>query len=149
MPKAVATQQTKRFELKTLPEGFVELRKLNYGEVLKRREMSQQMDFAEAEDGRPKGTFVMDMDGVAIFEFNRSIVSHNLTDENDQPLNFTDPQHVMWLDSAVAQEIETLITQLNQFDADLRQDVPFSGTSTKPSELKEDESKSVVTLQRQ
>jgi len=136
MPKAVATQQTERFDLKSLPEGFVELRKLNYGEVLRRREMSQQMDFGESEDGRPKGTFVMDMDGVAIFEFSRSIISHNLTDENDAPLNFQDAAQVLKLDAPVAQEIEALINKLNQFDVDLSQDRPFSSTSEKPSELK-------------
>ncbi|HVI79819.1 MAG TPA: hypothetical protein VM715_16955, partial [Candidatus Acidoferrum sp.] len=41
MPRATAAVSgSERFELKTLPEGYVELRRLTYGQKLERRAMS-------------------------------------------------------------------------------------------------------------
>jgi len=138
MPKAVATQETYRRELKSVPDGFVSLRKLNYGEVLARREMAQQFDVSETEGGKPQGSIKVSQKGVAILEFSKSIVDHNLDDADDRRLNFNDPQDILKLAPEVAQEIERLINELNEFDLTeqdkAKRDLPLSSTSEKPFE---------------
>jgi len=137
MPRAVAGQETHRRDLKTVPEGYVVLRKLNYGEVLKRREMGQRFDIKEDEGGRPQGSMQVDMERVAVFEFSRSITEHNLEDLDDRVLNFSDPADVVKLSPEVAAEIEEFISSLNGFDMSeqekVKKDVPLSSISEKQS----------------
>lgn len=142
MPRAVATNETTREELKTLPSGFVVFRKLNYGEILKRRSISQQMEMSEEEGtGKPQGAMVIKFDAVAAYEFARAIVDHNLENENDQPLNFNSVADVMKLDPIVAQEIEGLINRMNNYEENPTADRPLSSKSEEPSAPKESVSK--------
>lgn len=111
MPRATAnTAEGQREELKTLDGGYVILRKLTYGEMLKRRDMS-----VRASSGRGRG---VDIDfqqlEVAVFEFSKAVMEHNLEDENGNTLNLSDRNTVEKLDPVVAQEIETLIDNMNQ-----------------------------------
>lgn len=123
MPRATANaQETERFELKTLPDGFVELRKLTYGEMLHRRDIGSTM---RAGQGRKAG-IEFDTDALQIqhYEFSRCIVDHNLEDEDGTKLNFTNKADIVKLDPTIAGEIETLIFKLtNPEDAE---DLPKS-----------------------
>ena len=53
---------------------------------------------------------------VAVMEFSECIVDHNLTDENDQPLDFRKPSTIEVLDPRVGNEIGRLIADLHEFD---------------------------------
>ena len=113
MPRAtVDTQLTQRFELKSLEGGFVELRKLAYGERLKSKEMAMKIGI-RGQQANMTMDAEFSMSDVAVFEFSKSIIGHNLEDHNGQALNFGDPKTVASLDAAVGQEIETLIDQFN------------------------------------
>ncbi len=132
MPRAtVNTTDTQRFDLKSLPKteddevGFVELRKLTYGQILERRDMGAKIAIEGLGDSRAreedlKVTTEMIQKAVTEFEFKHSVVSHNLEDENGTLLNFSNPNIVHSLDPQVGQEISELIDELNQWDADLR-----------------------------
>lgn len=112
MPKAVAnTEATFKYELASLPGGFVVLRKMNYGEILKRRDMSMKM---RAGEGREGPEVELTNLKVMVFEFSKSIVDHNLEDEEERKLDLTNRDAVMRLDSRIAQEIETKIMELNE-----------------------------------
>lgn len=132
MPKAVATQDTTRVDLKSCPGGFVELRKLSYGEILKRREISSE---ATAPLGQKNSDTPTEMRlHIAIlktqqYDFSKCIIDHNLEDENDRKLNLASPSDFQKLDPKVAQEIEYYIDQLNQPE-DL---TPLATTSGEPS----------------
>jgi len=121
MPVATTSgEETFKYELKSLEGGYVVLRKLTYGEWLHRRQMSSNMSF---KGGRSKDDFegVMQLvnERATHFEFAKCVVDHNLTDENDNPLNFAKPDTLKRLDSKIGEEISLRISKLNQFDEDL------------------------------
>lgn len=131
MPRAtIDTGETQREELKSLPKteddeaGFVELKKLSYGQILKRRDMGAKIAIEgltdrQARDEDLKVTTEMIQKAVTEFEFKNCIVSHNLEDETGTLLNFANPQAVHGLDPQIGQEIGQLIDDMNQWDADL------------------------------
>lgn len=130
MPRAtIDTTDTIRTELKSLPAqgdeeaGFVELRKLSYGQILARRDMATQMSIGGF-DGKSKDDDVsaaidIIQKAVTEFEFKHCIVGHNLEDSNGTLLNFGNPKNVTELDPVVGQEIAELIDDLNKWDSDL------------------------------
>ncbi len=132
MPRAtIDTQATTRFDLKSLPKteeaegGFIELRKLSYGQILERRDMGAKIAIEGLGDSRAreedlKVTTEMIQKAVTEFEFGLAVVSHNLEDEHGILLNFTNPSNVWSLDPIVGQEISSLIDDMNQWDSDLR-----------------------------
>ena len=132
MPRATTdTTLTERFELKTLPAvngeeaGFVELRKLTYGQILERRDMSTKMAIENiggrgtSREEDMKVTTDLVQQKVTEFEFKHCIADHNLEDENGKSINLGDPRNVWRLDPQVGQEIASLIDDMNQWDADL------------------------------
>lgn len=131
MPRAtIDTTATERFDLKSLPAvddeeaGWVELKKLSYGQILARRDMATQMSIggidSKAKDEDLSAAIDIIQKAVTEFEFKNCIVRHNLEDANGTLLNFGNPQSVIDLDPIVGQEIGTLIDDLNKWDADLQ-----------------------------
>lgn len=129
MPRAtIDISDTTRFELKSLPEadgedaGFVELRKLSYGQILARRDMATSMSIggidSRGKDEDIKAAIDIIQKAVTEFEFKNCIAKHNLEDANGLLLNFGNPKSVAELDPKVGQEIGELIDDLNQWDAD-------------------------------
>ena len=118
MPRATADiQSTVRKDLKTLPEGFVVLRRMSYGLQLERREMLKMTMGADKEDG---GEFVGELalasTKITQFEFAYCIVDHNLEDENGRKLQFSNSQDFRSLDPRIGQEIEKLISDMNNVE---------------------------------
>ena len=142
MPRAtIDTTATERFDLKSLPAvgdeeaGFVELRKLSYGQILQRRDMATKMAIegvggdkrSREEDIRVTTDIIQK--AVTEFEFKNCIVSHNLEDAAGKTLNFGDPASVVSLDPQVGQEVAELIDSINDWDSDLTgKDEPTSET---------------------
>lgn len=121
MPKATATVvEPERHELKTLPEGFVVLRRLTYGQKLERKAMSS---IASAESGgrgskNMKMQIAMINEQAQLYDFTHCIVDHNLTDDNDEKLDFSRVEHVRLLDPRIGEEIERLMDAMNNFEED-------------------------------
>lgn len=121
MPKAVANNQdTIRKDLKTLPGGFVVLRRLTYGEKIQRRAMVSGMKIRGG--GKTKdfeGEMNMVNEQATLFDFQRCIVEHNLEkDDEGTLLNFQNVQDIKLLDPRVGEEIDTLLSELNNFEDD-------------------------------
>src|SRR5687767_474871 len=99
MPRATVSKDTERFELETLPGAFVELRRLSYGEKLRKDAEASKMRFATAGDSKGGIDAEVAMINVAVQqrEFALCIVNHNLTKANpkdpslDVPLVFANP----------------------------------------------------------
>jgi hypothetical protein len=125
MPKAtVNPADTERFDLKTAPpDGFITLRRLTYGQKLERQSIAMDMKVEMADKtnkGQGQGIMTMQNKAVTLFEYRNCVVEHNLTDENEQLLNFTDPRTLDMLDPRVGDEIGELIDSMNNFeDGDL------------------------------
>jgi hypothetical protein len=118
MPKATVTLQSiERHDLKTAPpDGYVVLRRLTYGQLLERRGMSASISLdGNAKTNDIRAEIGMAQKAVADYEFTHCIVEHNLTDENDVPLDF---QHgvPLLLDPRIGDEIGQLIDNMNQYD---------------------------------
>ena len=143
MPRAtVDVTSTTRFELESLPKteddeaGFVELRKLSYGQILERRDMGAKIAVEGLTDSRSsrddlKVTTEMIQKAVTEFEFKHCVVSHNLEDEHGTLLIFTNPNNVWSLDPQVGQEVSELIDRMNEWDADLlgKKETPLEAVS--------------------
>ncbi len=119
MPKAVADITTvEHHELKTCEGGFVDLRKLTYGQSLQRQAMLTMRMVSDAESRRKKvtkGEFNMANIDVTTFDFGHCIVDHNLEDENGKKLNLGSPVDFQRLDPRIGQEIDSLISKMNSF----------------------------------
>jgi hypothetical protein len=117
MPRAtVDLGDTKHYDLETCPEGFVELRKLSYGEWLERRDMAAKMIAEGDGSGKVEEVSVMMMQRkVTLYELSKAVVDHNLTDNSDQPLNFQRSNILDILDPRIGQEIGKYITEMNAF----------------------------------
>lgn len=115
MPRAVSTIETEKVDLKSCPGGYVMLRNMTYGQFLHRQEMMMNMQVSGGK-GTMSGEMKMNGKSVAGYEFAICIAEHNLTDENDQPLDFKRAATLELLDPRVGQEIGAAIDKLNKFD---------------------------------
>lgn len=116
MPRAtIDIQDTHKYDLKSLPGGFVVLRRLSYGEYLQRKEMMMQMRVQQQEK---KGDAEMELSmantKVATFEFKNCIVEHNLEDHAGALLDFRMAFTLTLLDPRVGEEIGDFIDDLHK-----------------------------------
>ena len=129
----VDTSYTERKDLKTLPGhggeegGYVVLRRMSYGEFLKRRDMVSKMSF-DGQGKDTKATMEMAQEVVAAYEFKTCIVDHNLTDDNDKPIDFRSSKAFAILDPRVGEEIATYIDEMNKWDAEEDGTDPLPGS---------------------
>lgn len=113
MPKATASIETTKFDLESCPGGWVELRRLTYGEMLKRRDMSTK--FTGVGDKNKTDVDVsLDQTSVVAYEFRNAIIEHNLEDEEGNKLNFSNATDISRMDPRIAGEIEDHINEMNQ-----------------------------------
>jgi hypothetical protein len=104
-------------DLTSCPGGFVDLRRMTYGQYLHRQQMAMDM---KMETGTKKGAGAsmdinMAQDKVAAYEFKTCIAAHNLEDENGQPLDFSSPVAVQILDVRIGQEIGDAIDGMSDY----------------------------------
>jgi selenocysteine-specific translation elongation factor len=117
MPNAVVNVgNTEKKELKTCPEGYVELRRLSYGQKLERQSMAMQTSMREQKGGKAEMDMKMMQQEVSAFEFRHCIAEHNLEDEKGQKLDFRNKANVFRLDPRIGEEIATYIDKMNNFE---------------------------------
>ncbi len=119
MPKATVNIDSKRFELKTCPEGYVELMAMPYGKKLFRQQMASAMRFSGGGKGKNfEGEMDLTNAKVIEYEFKECITDHNLEKEDGKPLDFTKARDVNALDPRIGEEISTQISKMNNFEDD-------------------------------
>ena len=119
MPIAVVMEEPEHFDLKTLPGAFVDIRRMSFGEKQHRRSFNSKMTMRARKGQKDVDTELNMFNANAeLFDFARCIVNHNLTDRDERPLNFTNPEDVKKLDGRIAEEIATYIDKLNNFEDD-------------------------------
>src|SRR5205085_2222150 len=107
--------------LKSCEGGFVLLRQLPFGMMLKRRDMAAKymQEFTE--------TNIADVNTITInilneksrqFDFANMILDHNLEDDAGNKLDLSNPMTLDILDPRIAAEIETEMDKLNGTDFD-------------------------------
>lgn len=119
MPNAtVDVESTQRFDLKTLEDGFVVLRRMSYGQILQRRMFTKLEVESSGKKNDFRGEMAMANRRVTEFEFQNCVVDHNLTDKDDRKLDLSRAVDFNQLDPRVGQEIEGYITDMNNFEED-------------------------------
>jgi predicted TIM-barrel fold metal-dependent hydrolase len=119
----VNTEETIRHDLKTLPEGFVVIKRLSYGAKLHRRAMVSKMTIQGNSKGKDfAGEMQLINEAATQYDFAHCIVDHNLDDEQGRHLNFSNVQDITSLDPRVGEEIDKYINELNNFEDDEEDD---------------------------
>jgi hypothetical protein len=120
MPKAISnTSDTQRFELKSCPEGYVVVRRLTYGEKLQRRAMVSNFKINAGKGKDFSGEMNLVNEQATVFDFQRCIIEHNLEkDDEGTALNFANIADIRLLDPKVGEEIDELLSKLNNFEDD-------------------------------
>ena len=118
MPKAYSVSDTVREELKSCDGGFVVLKRMTYGDKLERQEIVKMS--IQINSGKDAvGEMAMASKKATYLEFANCIVEHNLEkDDNGTLFNFKNAADVDALDPKVGEEIDSLITEMNNFDSD-------------------------------
>lgn len=137
MPDATISHEVVRYELKSLPEGWVELKQLPYYDMLHRRDKGSQASMEQQVEGRKRGqpqTAKMVIDTLQTWErdymFKSCIVNHNLTDKSGKDLDFNNPMALHSLRPEVGLEIEQLIDELNSEGVEFGENFPKVVTSS-------------------
>ena len=116
MPKATVSAETERKELKTaLPDGYVVLRRMSYGQSVERRSMVTLGFESDGQSKDFKGEMAMGSKRITVYEFSHCIVDHNLEDDNGQKLDLSKIAVLDVLDPKIGQEIEKYIADMNNF----------------------------------
>ena len=119
MPNATANlEETERLELKSLPEGYVVLRRMTYGQIVQRRALSKMSMAMEKGSRSLAAEMAMSSKEITLFEFAHCIVEHNLEDAEGRTLNLSSEKDFAKLDPRVGQEIEFKIAKMNDTDID-------------------------------
>jgi hypothetical protein len=119
MPRATVNKNELEHKmLKSLPEGFVDLQRMSYGEKLARQGMTSKMRITASKGKNFEGELDMLQKEVSYYEFAHCIVDHNLEDERGQKLDFRQSYNVDALDGKVGEEISTYISEMNNFEED-------------------------------
>lgn len=105
--------------LKTAPpDGFVQLRRMSYGQKLDRMKHVGKLsvDMRGRGKGGTKGEMEMLQKASTIYDFRACIVDHNLTDPTGRKLNLANERDIDSLDPRIGEEIGSLIDELNNFE---------------------------------
>lgn len=118
MPRATNNiTTTEHIDLKSCPDGYVELRKMTYGQYLERQALAMDM---QMQTGKKNSGATMDINmaqrAVAEFEFRHCVAGHNLEDEQGNILDFKNAVHVHLLDPQIGQEIGENIDRMNSWE---------------------------------
>ena len=123
MPRATVLKTSTRYTLTTLPAvdddeaGWIELRRMSFGEKLAKDSEAMKMRFGLDLDSKDVDAELSMVNVVAtLLEFSKCVVDHNLLDDNGNKLNFGKPDDIRALDPRVGDEIATLIGELNDFE---------------------------------
>lgn len=119
MPVAVVQGEPEHFDLKTLPGGYVRIKRMTHGEKLARRAFTSKM-LMEADRGSRsmRGEIDLFKEETSFYDFAHCVVDHNLTDADERPLQFKNPADVRKLEGRIAEEIERYIDSINNFEED-------------------------------
>jgi hypothetical protein len=124
MPVAtIDPEKYERYDLKTLPDGYVELRPLPFGMKLERRDKATKMSMEAATGrGRDNTTQKFELETLSkwsrAYDFKHCVGDHNLTDINEVKLDFGNPLTLQLLNPKVGSEIETLLDKLNEDESE-------------------------------
>jgi hypothetical protein len=116
MPIVTVTDDiSERIPLVTAPpDGYVVVRRMNYGEELKRSGMAAKLLMNSDKNSKDfQGEIDMQTEEVAYWDFANLVVEHNMQDQDGRTLNFKNRADVVKLSGPVGKEIGQVIDDFN------------------------------------
>jgi hypothetical protein len=141
MPVAV-TGGSVRKDLKSLPDAYVVIRRMNHGQKLARGALSDKMRFSGSRKSKDiAGEIDLMQREIALWEWSNLIEDHNLEEyinprkpeEGTRKLDFSRQADIEKVDARVAEEISTRIGELNNFEEALDDEESELGKSASTS----------------
>jgi hypothetical protein len=114
----VSSTPEEKVELKTCPGGFVQLRKMTYGQKLERQNAAAKMSMSLGKGRNKRAEIDMMNRAATTYEFKMCVVDHNLEDATGIKYDLTTQAGVEALDPRIGEEISSLIEKLNNFEDD-------------------------------
>jgi hypothetical protein len=141
MPIAV-TGGSVRKDLKTLPEGYVVIKRMTHGQKLQRGSLNDKMKFNSRKGSKDmQGEIELMQRSITLWEWGNLIEEHNLEEYVDpekpeqgtRVLNFRDVRDCEKVDAPIAEEISTYISEINNFEPDENDETSELGKSSSTS----------------
>jgi hypothetical protein len=131
MAVATVTVKSKRYDLKSCPDGYVVVKRMTHGQKLFRQDLSSKIKIDTSRKAKGSNAEIdMMRTTITHWEFQNLIDEHNLTDATERPLNFRFIPDINMLDGMVAEEISTYIDEMNNFEPDADDtDTPLATSS--------------------
>lgn len=119
MPNALAVANVAHHTLKSLEGAYVDIKRMTYGQKLERQGMIKvNFEMSKGRKDDMKGQMEMANRIATYYEFKNCIVDHNLTDDQDNKLDLSNPFVIDSLDPRIGEEINGLINDMNNFEDD-------------------------------
>ena len=119
MPNALAVANVVRHTLKSLEGAYVDIKRMTYGQKLERQGMIKvNFEMSKGRKDDMRGQMEMANRIATYYEFKNCIVDHNLTDDQDNKLDLSNPFVIDGLDPRIGEEINGLINDMNNFEDD-------------------------------
>ena len=148
MPRATVSTEAQTFDLKSCPGGWVQLRRMSYGERLHRQDIAMQMSMeADQRKRTAQMNVVPTQTQVAAYELGTCVVDHNLEDESGRKLNFTNPVDCQLLDGRIGEEIAGYIDTMHDWEGDLPNSVVKSAVLSTAATSQPDGNSSGLQIQ--
>ena len=116
MPVVVVSEECNRFDLKTAPDCYVEIREMSYGQRIYRTGLTGAMKVLKDNKSDFAGELAMDTARITEWDFANLIARHNLEISEGVPYNFANKEHLKKLPSRVGEEIGKYIDEINSFE---------------------------------
>jgi hypothetical protein len=146
MPIATVSAEPDRYDLKSLPEGYVMLRHMSHGEMLHRQDLSMQMQMQADRRTKSASMEVKQMQTAVVqYEFSVCIISHNLQAADGRTLDLRNPLDFASLDGRIGAEIATEIDRMHDWEGTLPNSETRSTSLSSALEKAEESGKPVVT----
>lgn len=117
VPRATVSMETQHVDLKTCPpDGFVELRRMTFGELMTSQDMAYQVQMKAGEDAdNPEMGVTMSRIAIMEYQFQKCVMRHNLEDDKGRVLDFRKAPDVHLLDANIGQEISGAIDDMHNW----------------------------------
>jgi hypothetical protein len=125
----ITTEYSDPIPLKSLPpDGYITVRPMPYGRMVKRRDSASRMSMEAATKARGRKASEEEVQKISIetLQYNATVEEwaycigdHNITDKHGRKLDFSNPISIDVLSPKVGAEIESILTELNGGDEDL------------------------------
>jgi hypothetical protein len=105
-------------DLRTCPGGFVELRRMTYGELMTSQDLAYQIQMKASEVDPDAPEMGLNITRMAIIEYQLKtcVMNHNLEDEAGRHLDFRQSRDCHLLDANIGQEINDAIEKMHNWN---------------------------------